>query len=83
MNDTLLKFILFLFGFCFRFATSFLFFLFYLVTFFFINLLPLKGDSISFIRGAPLLFCSYLNCIFELRIIICFNTILIIYFALM
>ena len=59
------------------------FFLFYLVTFFFINLLPLKGDSISFIRGAPLLSCSYLNCIFELRIIICFNTILIIYFALM
>ena len=55
INDTLFQLFSFLFVFCFPFVVSFLlFFVFYLVTFL-INLLPLKGDCVSFTRGAPLL----------------------------
>ena len=56
INDTLFQLFSFLFVF-FRFpsAISFLFFLFYLVTFLIRHLLPLKGHSISFTRGSPLL----------------------------
>ena len=58
--------------FCFPSAISFLFFLFYLVTFL-VNLLPLKGHSISFTGGAPLLSSPLFELyIFELRVNLCF-----------
>ena len=50
INDTLFQLFSFLFVFCFPSVISFQFFLFYLVTFL-INLLSLKGHSISFTRG--------------------------------
>ena len=54
INNILFQLFSILFVFCFPSAISLLFFLFYLVTFL-INLLPLKGHSISFTKGAPLL----------------------------
>ena len=70
INDTLFQLFSFPFFF-FPSAISFLFFLFYFVTFL-INLLPLKGTVLVLLEVPLYSTLPCLNCIFELRVSLCF-----------